>query len=73
MYVCICRAVTDKQVKATIQAGATTVEEVARACGAGGDCGGCQGMIDEMIEDHLETPSICAGRRHLPMTPDRAA
>jgi bacterioferritin-associated ferredoxin len=74
MYVCVCRAVTDKQVKAAIRAGATTVDAVERACGAGGDCGGCQGMIDEMIEEHLDgPPAVCPGRLHLPLTPERAA
>jgi bacterioferritin-associated ferredoxin len=73
MYVCICRAVTDKQVKSTLEAGATTVAEVTRACGAGGDCGGCEGAIEDMIDDHLEGRRVCAHRVTLPLTPDRAA
>jgi bacterioferritin-associated ferredoxin len=72
MYVCICRAVTDKQVKATIHAGADTVEAVTRACGAGGDCGGCQGMIEDMIDEHGDVRG-CTGRVCLPLASDRAA
>jgi bacterioferritin-associated ferredoxin len=76
MYVCICRAVTEKQVESTLETGATTVAEVTRACGAGGDCGGCVGMIEEMIEERAEdreTRSACAKRHHLPLSPHQAA
>ena len=54
MYVCVCLAITDKQVQAAIESGALTREDVTRACKAGGDCGACHGMIREMIEDHIE-------------------
>jgi bacterioferritin-associated ferredoxin len=50
MFVCVCKAVTDREVKRVIEAGACTVAEVTRQCGAGGDCGACRGMIEEMIE-----------------------
>jgi bacterioferritin-associated ferredoxin len=50
MYVCICKAVTDKTVQAAIDDGADTVEAVTRACRAGGDCGSCHDMIEGMIE-----------------------
>jgi bacterioferritin-associated ferredoxin len=51
MFVCICRAVTEQQVKASIDAGATTVQAVTRACCAGDDCGACRVTIEDMIED----------------------
>ena len=54
MFVCVCHAVTDSQVREAIEGGASTREEVTRACGAGGDCGACHGQIEEMIEDHRE-------------------
>jgi bacterioferritin-associated ferredoxin len=51
MIVCICKRVSDRKIDDTIQAGATTVDGVGRACGAGTGCGACrdeiQGMIDE--------------------------
>ena len=50
MYVCCCRAVTDKTIDQVIDAGAESVSEVTAACGAGGDCGACQGYIEGMIE-----------------------
>ena len=49
MWVCVCNAVRDREVKVAIEAGASTREAVTAACGAGGDCGACHAMIDEMI------------------------
>ena len=50
MYVCVCRAVTERQVGEAIEAGADTVAAVTRACCAGDDCGACHAQITEMIE-----------------------
>lgn len=50
MWVCVCKAVRDREVKAAIEGGAATREAVTEACGAGGDCGACHHMIEEMIE-----------------------
>ncbi len=62
MYVCVCRAVTDKEVSKVIEDGAETVEEVTRACGAGGDCGACQNHIEGMIDDHCEKRRLAVVR-----------
>jgi bacterioferritin-associated ferredoxin len=51
MFVCICRAVTEQEVKAAIEEGATSVQAVTRSCCAGDDCGACRGAIEDMIED----------------------
>ncbi len=51
MYVCVCFAVTDKEVQRAIDDGAETREEVTRACKAGGDCGSCHRRIEKMIEE----------------------
>lgn len=42
MYVCICYAVTDRQVDAAIVAGADTPDAVGERTGAGTGCGGCR-------------------------------
>ena len=54
MWVCVCHAVTDREVKAAIEAGAATREAVTTACRAGGDCGSCHHMIEQMVEAHQE-------------------
>jgi bacterioferritin-associated ferredoxin len=45
LFVCICRAVTVRVVTETIDAGATSLDAVEAACGAGGDCGTCRREI----------------------------
>jgi bacterioferritin-associated ferredoxin len=54
MYVCVCKAVTHTKVEEAIDGGACTVAEVTRACGAGGDCGACRGMIEDMIDERTD-------------------
>jgi bacterioferritin-associated ferredoxin len=56
MFVCVCMAVPQSVVEGVIADGAHSREAVTRACRAGGDCGACHGMIDDMIEAHLEGP-----------------
>jgi len=41
VIVCNCKAVSEKVVKATMDAGARSVSQVAQACGAGTQCGAC--------------------------------
>jgi bacterioferritin-associated ferredoxin len=50
MFVCVCNAVSKKTVEEAIDCGASTRDDVTRACGAGGDCGGCHRYIEKMIE-----------------------
>jgi bacterioferritin-associated ferredoxin len=52
MFVCVCHAVTDREVERTIEGGARSREAVTRACRAGGDCGACHQTIEDMIECH---------------------
>jgi bacterioferritin-associated ferredoxin len=51
MYVCVCRAVTEEQVRATIDAGAQSVDAVTAGCCAGDDCGTCHATIEGLIEE----------------------
>ena len=60
MYVCVCLAVSKTEVEEAIENGASSREAVTRACGAGGDCGACHGMIATMLEDHEEARACAA-------------
>jgi bacterioferritin-associated ferredoxin len=51
MVLCICRAVTEREIDAAVHAGARSVDAVAACCGAGTDCGACQEAIEARIED----------------------
>jgi bacterioferritin-associated ferredoxin len=65
MYVCCCYAVTEREVRAVIEAGADSVPAVTRACRAGGDCGSCQQHIESMLEEHAEAQE--GSSRRLPV------
>jgi len=52
MFVCSCRAVTDRTVDAAIASGASSIEEIATRCGAGGRCGGCWPELERLLEAH---------------------
>ena len=41
MYLCICRAIRERDVDAAIRAGARKPSDVVRACGKNPQCGSC--------------------------------
>jgi bacterioferritin-associated ferredoxin len=49
VLVCHCRKVNDRAVRASVEAGARTVPDVAARCGAGTRCGGCWPAIDQLL------------------------
>lgn len=51
MYVCICAAVTEAQVRACITTGASTTEEIGARCAAGTGCGSCLDRLDDLLVD----------------------
>jgi len=49
MIVCVCEGVSDREITANIQAGASSLNELGRRCQAGLDCGRCREMIRGML------------------------
>jgi len=58
MYVCSCRAITDRTVDAAIASGASTVPEVAARCGAGSGCGGCWPELERLLGTRADQGSL---------------
>ncbi|MEV6974807.1 (2Fe-2S)-binding protein [Kitasatospora sp. NPDC093806] len=56
MYVCMCHAVTEAQVKKAIDAGANTPRQIAKGCKAGTDCGSCVRRIQALLGEHGARP-----------------
>ena len=52
MYICHCRAVTDRAIRRAIEAGASEPREVARHCGAGSRCGGCWPALEALLAEY---------------------
>ncbi|MDZ7727168.1 MAG: (2Fe-2S)-binding protein [Dehalococcoidia bacterium] len=53
MFVCICKALTEKTIAERIEAGATSVEAVRAEFALHDDdcCGGCEPMIEDLCEE----------------------
>lgn len=41
MYICVCNAVTERQIHQAVQDGASTVKHLKETLGVGKDCGSC--------------------------------
>jgi len=50
MFVCLCNGVTSQTVADAVAAGASTTKQVAKACGAGSECGRCRHTVRAIIE-----------------------
>lgn len=51
MYVCICKAVTERQLESAIGEGLCTRKQLFECFGVGGDCGKCNKDIHHMLHD----------------------
>lgn len=54
MYVCVCKGITDHQIKDAIYAGATTVGKLRKALGVASQCGKCTCLTRELIDETLQ-------------------
>lgn len=58
MYVCVCKAVTDKQIHHAINEGACSRRQLHQCTGAGSVCGKCSKHIKQMLDESLRTQHI---------------
>ena len=56
MYVCLCKGVTSQTVSDVVAQGASTTKKVAKACGAGSECGRCRRSVQAIIHAALVAP-----------------
>lgn len=50
MYVCVCEAVTDHEIRKAVENGASSVGEVMHCTRAGTRCGSCRTELAQMVE-----------------------
>jgi bacterioferritin-associated ferredoxin len=62
MYVCVCHAVTDRDIRQAVDGGACSLPDVQSTLPVGGCCGRCQETAQQVVDQYLQA------RRH-----DRAA
>ena len=63
MLLCHCRGVSDRVIRTAIAYGARCPEEVAAACGAGRDCGGCRPAVEDLLEQAGSQVPVAQQRR----------
>jgi bacterioferritin-associated ferredoxin len=51
MFICHCRGVTDKSIRAAIVGGARSREEITLRTSAGSRCRGCWPALEELLDD----------------------
>ncbi len=60
MYVCICKAVTDRQLEVAINEGLCTRRQLFECFGVGSDCGKCNKDIRDLLNDKAEAKLVTA-------------
>ncbi len=59
MYVCICNAITEKEIHNAIDRGLSNVEDIADQLGAGACCGSCRETTRSILESrHSEDSQL---------------
>jgi bacterioferritin-associated ferredoxin len=51
MYVCLCNALTDRQVREAVSNGASRPREIYGACGCVAQCGTCATLMRQMLDE----------------------
>ena len=62
MYVCSCRAVTDRAITHEVSQGAQTIDDLAARCGAGAECGGCWPALETLLRQSDRTLAAAGAR-----------
>ena len=56
MFVCICKAVSDRHIRDAVRQGATSLREVSRELGVGSCCGKCVPQARDVVSSALSAP-----------------
>ncbi len=54
MYVCLCKGITDTQIRAAVQDGANSLREVNRSLGVASQCGKCGILARDIVRASLD-------------------
>ena len=54
MYVCLCHAITDTQIKQAVSQGDVSLSDVKKRLGVGDQCGKCVRMATQIIQNQLD-------------------
>ena len=54
MYVCVCKAITDHQIREAARNGARTLDDLRRDLGVASECGNCAAYARQLLEETIE-------------------
>lgn len=54
MYVCVCHAITDRQIREAIDQGAESLMQLQQVLPVASCCGRCEGTARELIDSELQ-------------------
>lgn len=57
MYICLCNAITDRQIKASVAAGATTLADLQTQLGVATCCGCCAELASSFLKESGSKPA----------------
>ena len=66
MYVCICNAITDKQIRKAAQEGVEDLWGLQRDLGVAAGCGSCKEMASEILREGRQNRRRAEPQRYLP-------
>lgn len=64
MYVCVCNAISDRQIREVLNRGATSLDEVKTYLPVAGCCGQCEDVAREVIVAHVTTTTADPSANH---------
>ena len=57
MYVCVCNAVTDREIRQCAELGACSLRDLERCLGVGSNCGKCREAARSVLEEAASSGS----------------
>ena len=54
MYVCVCKAITDHQIREAARNGARTLDDLRRDLGVASECGNCAAYARQYLEEAIQ-------------------
>jgi bacterioferritin-associated ferredoxin len=54
MYVCICKGITDTQIRAAVEDGASSIREIRSSLGVATQCGKCGILAREIVQQAID-------------------
>lgn len=58
MYVCVCKAITEREVKEAIASGCKRFSDLQACLGVATQCGGCRSTTEDLLEQHDTHPPM---------------